>query len=565
MEKKRRQHSFMQGAAILVFATALVKVLGAIFRIPLANLIGETGMGYYSTAYDLYLPIYSLSMAGFPIAISRIVAEFAASGRYKDVRKTLRVAKRAFLVVGFAGFLLMMALSYPFARYTGDTKDIYSIIAIAPSLLFCCMYSSYMGYYEGLRNMYPSAVASVVEAVAKLVFGYGFAIIVISICGTLNSRTAAYSAAGALFGVSMSCFSGFMYLYIRHRKVGDGITAEELAESPEPLSGKELMRKILFISVPVVVGSLVTQVSNLVDVLMVRRQLHSVIYNHTDYIYSVYSDLIAARDLEKKEISTALYGCYKGLAYSVYNLVPSITSVMGVSAIPVLATAWTQNDKPAVKLNIETIIRVTSLIAMPAGIGMFFLSDGILRLLYPQNPTGVAVAVPILRALGLAAIFSGIAGPLTNILQGIGKQSTPVKNMAVGVALKIVVNIVLVGIPQINITGAAVGTLVCYFYICVADYICVLRHTKVRVNLFITAGKPFICALLCGLGAWGSSLLFGKIGLVGNLATLLSILVAVVVYVLSIIFTRTIVKSDVLSLPKGEKILKVLEKLHAVR
>ncbi|MBQ7288392.1 MAG: polysaccharide biosynthesis protein [Clostridia bacterium] len=565
MENKRRQHTFLQGAAILVFATALVKVLGAIFRIPLANLIGETGMGYYSTAYDLYLPIYSLSMAGFPIAISRIVAEFAAQKRFKDVRKTLQVAKRAFWVTGLLGFALMLLCAYPFALYTGDIKDIYSIFAIAPSLLFCCMLSSYMGYYEGMRNMNPTALASVLQATARLVFGYGFAIITIKICGNLTTSTAAFAAAAALAGVSMSCFTGFFFLFIRHKKVGDGITAEELAESPEPMAGKELFKKLLFISVPIVIGSLVTQVANLVDVLMVRMQLKTLVTNHTSYIYSVFSDLIASRDLKTNEIPTALYGCYKGLAYSVYNLVPSITSVMGVSAIPVLATAWTQKDKTALRTNLETIIKTASLIAMPAGFGMLFLANGILNVLYPQNPYGVIIATPSLQILGLTAIFAGITGPLTNILQGIGKQTVPVKNMAIGVILKIVLNYILVGIPDINITGAAIGTIACYSYICIANYICVLRYTKVKVRLFTVAVKPMICALLCGLSALSVSILLKNSGISLRLSTLTSIVVAVIVYAILIILTRTIDKNDIISLPKGKKLLKVLEKLRVIR
>lgn len=565
MEKKRQQHSFLQGAAILVFAMAIVKVLGAIFRIPLANLIGETGMGYYSTAYDLFSPIYTLSIAGFPIAISRIVAEFAAAKRYKDVRMILKVAKRAFWVTGISGFVLMLLCAYPFAIYTGDIKDIYSVIAIAPSLLFCCALSSYMGYYQGLRNMYPAATASVVEATAKLLFGYGFAIIIVKIFGKLDAVSSAFAAAAALAGVSVSAFAGFFYLHIRHLRAGDSITEEELALSPDPMGGKELLKKLLLISVPIVIGSLVTQVSNLVDVLMVRLQLRNVVANHTDFINNMYHDLIASRDLQLNEIPTALYGCYKGLAFSIYNLVPSITSVMGVSAIPVLATAWTQKDKPAIKANIETIVKTISLIAMPAGIGMAVLSGGILNILYSHNPSGVVIATPILHILGIAAIFTGITGPLTNILQGIGKQTVPVRNMAVGVVLKIVINYFLVAIPGLNITGAAIGTLVCYAYICIANFCCILYYSKVKIRVIPVLLKPLFCALCCGGAAWLASYILGKIGVPLRIGTVIAIVFAVIIYVLSIIVTHAIDANDITSLPKGEKLLKVLEKFRIIR
>ena len=165
--------SFLHGSLILFIATALVKLIGAIYRIPLANLLGPTGMGFYSTAYDLYVPMYSIAMAGLPIAISRIVAEHVAAGRYKDVGKTLRVAKLAFVITGGTGFVLMIAAAF---LLTGPMKifnagSLPGILCIAPCLIFCCVMSAYRGYYEGLRNMTPTAVSEVLEALGKLVFG----------------------------------------------------------------------------------------------------------------------------------------------------------------------------------------------------------------------------------------------------------------------------------------------------------------------------------------------------------------------------------------------------------
>ena len=159
--KTRKQQSFEYGAVILLCSTMIVKLIGAIFKIPLSNLIGDLGFGYFSSAYDLFTPIYSLSMAGLPIAVSRLVAEHMAAGRYKDVRRSLSVTKKAFFVTGFAGLLLMLILIYPFVRITDQTgKTVYSLFAIAPSLLFCCIMSTYRGYYEGLRNMYPTAFSA---------------------------------------------------------------------------------------------------------------------------------------------------------------------------------------------------------------------------------------------------------------------------------------------------------------------------------------------------------------------------------------------------------------------
>ena len=171
-EKKRKQQSFEYGAIILLCSTMLVKVIGAIFKIPLSNLLGDLGFGYFSSAYDLFTPIYTLAMAGLPIAVSRIVAEHITNKRFNDVHRTLSVTKKLFFISGLTGFILMLALIYPFVRITDRTgQTIYSLFAIAPSLFFCCVMSTYRGYYEGLRNMYPTAASDVIEALGKLILG----------------------------------------------------------------------------------------------------------------------------------------------------------------------------------------------------------------------------------------------------------------------------------------------------------------------------------------------------------------------------------------------------------
>ena len=182
LNNKSKQQSFLHGSLILVVATALVKIIGAIYRIPLANILDTAGMGFYSTAYDLYVPMYSIAMAGLPVAISRIVAEHTASGKYKDAKKTLKMAQLAFLVTGSTGFILMLVLAFVLTGPLGvfNIGSLPGILAIAPCLVFCCIMSAYRGYYEGLRNMTPTAISSVIEALGKLVFGFSLAYVILT-------------------------------------------------------------------------------------------------------------------------------------------------------------------------------------------------------------------------------------------------------------------------------------------------------------------------------------------------------------------------------------------------
>ena len=281
---------------------------------PLSNLIGDLGFGYFDSAYALFTPIYTLAMAGLPIAISRIVAEHMANARYRDVRKSLKVTRRIFIITGLTGFVVMLLLIYPFVKLTDATgKTIYSLFAIAPALFFCCIMSAYRGYYEGLRNMYPTAASDVIEALGKLILGYGFAYIIMKISGDI-----ALAAAGAMLGIMIGGMASATFLTLRYKLKGDAITDEELENSPEPQSSRATAKAIIMIAIPVVLASLANSVSSLVDVSMVKWQLKNMMDIHADTIRELYAASISDYNLiqvaknlpslTNTEIPTFLYG-----------------------------------------------------------------------------------------------------------------------------------------------------------------------------------------------------------------------------------------------------------------
>lgn len=564
-----KQQSFLHGSAILVIAMALVKVIGAIYKIPLGELLDTAGMGYYSTAYDLYIPMYSIAMAGLPIAISRIVAEHMANGRYNDVKRTLKIAQLAFVVTGGTGFILMVLLAF---LLTGNPFNVFhpgalpGIIAIAPCLLFCCIMSAYRGYYEGLRNMTPTAVSQVLEALGKLIFGYGIAFAVLKLTDDYS-----YAAAGAMLGITLGTVASTGYLVVKYRKEKNTtFTSAELSSAPAAKTSSQTLKSLVMIAIPIVLGSLVNNVTSLIDVAMVQRQLANAIEKAPDFFQTQYASLIASEVAKNSEFNwmadlpNSLYGCHRGFAFSIYNLVPQITSVLGVSAIPILATAWTNNDKDEIKTGINTMIRTTALIAVPAGCGMFALSERILGLLY-SNPEVVTIAGPNLRILGICAVFAGLNAPLVNMLQAINKQTVPLRNIAIGAVLKIVINFILVGTPEINILGVPIGTTVCYVYIFVSNLICFVKYSGVIPDIFSTIIKPLISGVLCAVAAFSVNLGLEYFGISQSLSTVVAILAAVIVYVICLALLKTLVREDILTLPKGEKIAKLLEKLKLMR
>jgi len=559
-ENKRKQQSFEYGAIILLCSTLLVKVIGACFKIPLSIILGDLGYGYFSSAYDLFLPIYALAMAGLPIAISRVVAENMANGRYLDVKKSLKITSRIFVVTGCTAAIIMFLLIKPFVNLTDATgKTVYSIYAIVPSLLFCCVMSTYRGYFEGLRNMYPTAISDVIEALGKLILGLGFSYVILRL-----TNNVALAAAGAMLGITIGGAASATFLYLRHKIKGDGITEQELTESPKAQTGKQIAKTLIVIAIPIVMTSLANNISSLVDVTMVKWQLNRIMEDASDIIRNMYNASIVdynqgvAKALTDAELPTLLYGV-RSKAYTLYNLIPTITSVLGVSALPVVATAWTKKDKALLKRNIESPIKFTALISMPIGMGFLFMGSEIMKLVY-STTASYEIGGTMLRIYGIAAIFGGLATSMTSMLQAIGKEKISLRNVAIGAVLKVIVNLIFVGIPTINIQGAALGTAVSFIFIFVANLLSLIKYTGVKPNIYKTILKPFIAALACGLSTIILDLsAFEKIG------TVLEIAVAAVVYLAVLVVLNTFEPDDVLSLPKGYKLLKLFTKLKIIR
>ena len=557
-KNKRKQQSFEYGAIILLCSTVLVKVIGAIFKIPLSNLIGDLGFGYFSSAYDLFTPIYTLAMAGLPIAVSRIVAEHMAAGRFADVKLSLKITKKLFFFTGFSAFIIMLLLIYPFVNLTDPTGEtVYSLFAIAPSLLFCCVMSTYRGYYEGLRNMYPTAVSDVTEALGKLILGYGIAYVVMR-----YTHNMAYAAAGAMVGISIGAALAAGYLRLRYSLKGDGITEEEIAEGPPASDSKTAAKALVAIAIPVVLASLANSVASLVDVSMVKWQLAHLVQSSGDYIRNMYSTAIADYvnnygALSDKAISTFLYGI-RSKAFTIYNLVPTITSVLGVSALPVLASVWTKKDNKLIKRNMESTIKLTAIIAMPAGIGFLAIGDNIMALMY-SSVASYEIGGSMMRIYGLAAIFAGLAIPMTSMLQAIGKQVISLRNVVIGAVIKVVINFIAVGIPSVNIRGAAIGTFACYLAVFLLNLLSLIKYTGIVPNLIKVIVKPLLASLCCGAVAF-----FIPLG-ISKTDTIIKIGAAGITYLAALVVFNVFEDEDVLSLPGGQKVLPILKKCKFIR
>jgi stage V sporulation protein B len=275
-----------------------------------------------------------------------------------------------------------------------------------------------------------------------------------------------------------------------------------------------------------------------------------------------------AANILDKDMVKYLYGTY-GSVLDFRNLIPTITMSLGVSALPAISAAWALKDQKSIKITIESVLRVTMLVALPAGIGMAVLSNQILTIVYGgSNADIIPIAAPIMATYGYATALMALSTPITNLLQGIGRTDIPVKSLLVGAMIKISCNYIIVGNPHYNINGAPFGSILCYIAIVCINLFSLLKISRVRINIVSIFIKPLFCSGLCGATAWAmyglSFRLFEKINLFSNhlvfISTIISIMFAAIVYSISLLLIKGISKDDITMLPKGEKIAKVLAK-----
>lgn len=590
-DKNSKKQSMLGGAMVLVIATALVKVIGAVYKIPLTSIIGSLGRGYFASAYNIYTPIYAISMAGLPVAVSTIVSKNTALGKYRDVKQVHKITFPLFLALGLVGMLALFLASKPYVTSVGSPYAIYSVWAIAPSILFCCIMSTYRGYYEGLRNMYPTAISQVIESLGKLIFGLVLSRGVIAyaekeiaasgqVFGKVIETDAdkaivyAFAAAAAILGVTLGTVFGAVFTILRHKIKKDGITNEQLVNSPLASPKRDTVKELVSIAVPTAISSLVLNVTNFIDTWMIQSRLESVVDKNCDVIMGIYGESIKAADIARENIHTFLYGAYD-TTLDFRNLVPTVMMTLGVSAIPIISAAIAKKDYKTVNSSVNTVFRMTMLVGLPAGAGFFALSESILGLMYrgTVNAPGIAISAPVLGLYGLMMGILTLSPPLTNMLQAIGRADVPAKALALGCAFKIGINYFLIGIPEINIKGAVFGTGIFYLICIIYNFSVLKKETKVHIEVKTVFIKPLISAILCAAAAYGTNEILSGFLTFGDpnsrlngqaLSCLISVGVAVVVYLICILLSKTLVKDDILMLPKGEKLAKILEKYKLI-
>ena len=431
MKRYKNPHNLEQGAFLLFLSAIAAKIISAFFKIPLSSeyCLGDLGFGYFSSVHDLITPIHTLAVSGLPIAVSHLVAECVTKDSKNDLSKVFFTSKRIILVLALVCAAVILLLSYPFVAFTDKTgQSFYSVLALIPAVIFCLLTSVYRGYFEGIKNMTPAAVSDVVESFTKMILGFALAFVTVKVTGNL-----ALGAAAAVFGLALGAFASLCYLMYSF-KMADSVLSFTLME--DRIYDKKVAKTVLAMAFPVAVASISGSMISLIDTLTVRTQLANTLANYPDIMNNMYSSAIASfnetasQSLTAEEIPTFLYGI-RSKAYTLYNLIPTLTVALGVGAVPEITDAFSKEDKVGVKRGVASVLRLTAFISMPAGLGLFSLSGGVFRLLYGQSGSS-EVGGRMLAIYSVAGVLAGLSVVLGCVLQAINRYNAVLFNVLFG-------------------------------------------------------------------------------------------------------------------------------------
>ncbi len=549
---KGKKQSFVQGAFILVIASLIVKVVGAFFKIPLTHLIDDEGMGIFNSAYSIYTVMFIIATAGFPTAISKMVAESLALNRKREAERIFRIAVVILALIGVTGSLVLFYGADMLAGVIKSESATMAIQAISPAVICVAFMAVFRGYFQGRQNMYPTAISEVVEALGKLIFGYLFAWVFIT-------HSVEKAAAGAVFGVTMGTVLSFFSLFILflvYKK-----NKEQYLRNESTGSYRSLTKKLIRIAVPITIGASVSSLTNLADMFTVMRRLQDIVQVTPEFLVKYQNIIEKITDFNGTAISgdlaTALYGLYTGKAITLFNFPLTMVVALGMSVVPVIAGALAKGDKNASQRAVNTVLKLTILFAIPCAIGMYVLAAPILQVVF-----GDSLAATMLQKLAISIVFVSMLQITTSILQAYGRTVVPVVNMFVGGVIKVIVNYNLVAVPSINIDGAPIGTMVCYFTVMSLNMFWILKETKCKFSIIEYVIKPLFAGSVMGVV---THLLYnGLLGYSTVLALGGSIVAAIFVYFAMLVVVRAFMEEDILMLPKGDKILKLFKKFHLI-
>lgn len=547
-EKKAGSNFIIQGS-ILAIAGIIVRLIGMLYRIPLANYIGDEGNGYYSAAYNIYSIMLILSSYSLPVAVSKMVSARLARGQYRNARKILRAALFYATIVGGVGFCALWFGSGFFAEHVIKMPySAYALKVLAPTVWIMAYLGVLRGFFQGHSTMVPTAVSQIFEQIvnavisllaAKSLFDLG---VKSNLVYGSTEYSYAFGAAGGALGTGAGALTAlilFVGLYLMYRPKMKRRIRKEQGTSAESYG---MITSTLFLTVvPVIVSSS--------------------LYNSSTVIDNVLFGQIMTGLGEAKQIASQ-WGIYSGKYHLLFNIPVAVANSLSSSLIPALSRAVAEKDRKQTLNRIASAIRFSMIIAIPSAVGLAVLAAPISNLLFPGRDNTDLIKM---TCYGSSAVVVYSLSTVTNaVLQGINRMKTPIRNAGISLVLHTVILFVMLRYLHMGIYGVLYANILFALFICILNARSIARFKRYRQEVKKTFLIPMVASAVMGAAAFG--VYRAAYSIFGNLiSTGISVLVAVAVYFVLLILLKGVDAQELRSMPGGTRLSGLARKLHLMR
>lgn len=545
---KRRKDNFIVQGTILAVAGLIVRIIGLIYRIPMTNIIGDEGMGYYSFAYEPYSVMLLLSYHGLPTAVSKLTAERNGEGRFRNSYRVFRAAMILAVLIGaVTGAIIYFGADYIAGGLNNQPMSAYALKVLGPTIFVLAIMGILRGYFQGMGTMVPTALSQIFEAIANAIVSVTAASYLFAagkkfdlVVGA-SSHAEAYGAAGGTMGTFAGAAIGLVFLMFVYLMFKPMLSRQVRRDKSQRKEGYgRLMQLLVLTSAPIILSSVIFNVSTTVD-------------------GALFSSIMQGKYKMSKDAVASLWGIFTN-KYKIMIMVPvAIATALATSIVPDFSEDMAAGNKGRVVNKIHHAIRFTMLIAIPSAVGLAVLANPVLTLLFDNVSK---VDVNLLRFGTLAVVFYSLSTVTNAVLQGIDQMRKPVIHAAIALAAHLLILAFLVGICNVNIYGVLIA------YIMFALFICILNAAAIRISLNYrqeyvkTFLFPALASVLMGLVVLG--VYYGIFALAKSniVSILVSILVGVLVYFILLLVFRCLREEDFYSIPMGRTLLQVVKTLH---
>ncbi|HIT89880.1 MAG TPA: polysaccharide biosynthesis protein [Candidatus Merdenecus merdavium] len=545
MKNKKKQTNFVQQAGILAAAGIICRIIGLLYRSPLANIIKDEGNGYYGPAYNVYAILLMISSYSIPTAVSKVMAQKLALKEYRNAHKIF-VGSNVFVIILCA---ITSLLAFFGADYLGglNSQQAEVLKLFAPTIFLSGLLGTLRGYFQAYGSMVQTSISQILEQIANAAASLSLAYIFVqSAAGTDSTEQALRGAKGSAIGTGLGVLIALLFMvwvYALNRKGMQRRMKRDIYS--REISYPDIFKLILLMAAPII--------------------LSAFIYNiNTTLNQSIYSNIMhKVHKLDSKQIST-FYGIFVGKPVVLVSIPLAIASSIATAVIPSISGAYEMNDIALTGRNMDKALKTTMLVGIPAGVGLFVLAKPITQLLFPQ-PESLDLASSLLRVLSISVFFYSLSTITNSILQGIGKAKATVVNATAALIIQSVFLMLILRFTSVNLYGLALANIVYSGTVCILNQVVMKKTLSFKQDLINTYVKPAIAALLMGIVAFGTYQLVYFLIKSNVISLMISICFAVAVYFVAVMVSGIFTVEEIKRLPKGELILQIAHRLHLLR